>query len=71
MTSSDSTLQIEKKKKSGTGVPNALLKIGKVIITTDAEAQFASVENGTTYGYTISAMYSHTTGPSVRPKLAM
>lgn len=35
-----------KKKNNGIGVPNALLRIGNVIVTIEAAAQLASVENG-------------------------
>lgn len=38
--------QAAKKKNKGIGEPKILLKIGNVMITIDAPAQFAKVEKG-------------------------
>jgi hypothetical protein len=53
LTTKATELHKAKKKNIGTGVPNTLLKIGKVIITSDAPAQFESVEKGIISGSTI------------------
>lgn len=71
LTKKDIALQSVKKKNKGTGVPNALLNIGNVIMTIEAAVQLESVEKGIISGYTISAMYSQTTGPKDSPKLAI
>ena len=71
LTNKEATLQAAKNKNNGTDVPNALLRIGNAIMTSDADAQLANVENGITSGSTVSAMYSHMTGPRESPKLAM
>jgi hypothetical protein len=52
LTTKATKLHRAKKKKIGTGVPKNWLRIGKVIITKDAPAQFDRVENGIIYGYT-------------------
>lgn len=62
---------MKKNKNNGAGVPSAFFNIGNNMITVVAEAQFASVENGTIFGSTISGMYNHTRGPNERPKFAI
>ncbi len=49
----DTALQMQKNMNRGIGVPNALLRIGKVITTMEAPTQLASVENGIRWGYRI------------------
>lgn len=58
---------MQKNKNSGPIDPIADPIIGNNIITMLADVQFASVENGTIFGSTISGMYNHTTGPKERP----
>lgn len=67
----ESNVQMKKNKNNGAGVPSAFFNIGNNMITVVAEAQFASVENGTIFGSTISGMYNHTRGPNERPKFAI
>jgi hypothetical protein len=71
LTNKEATLHAAKNKNNGTDVPNALLRIGNAIMTSDADAQLANVENGMTSGSTVYAMYSHMTGPRESPKFAM
>lgn len=49
-------VQTAKKIKRGTGLPNLLLNIGKVMITIEEADQLARVENGINLGYIISAI---------------
>ncbi|TXH59202.1 MAG: hypothetical protein E6Q89_02535 [Bacteroidia bacterium] len=53
LTNKETPLHTSKKKNKGTGVPKATLKIGNVIITIDAVAQFDIVEKGIISGSTI------------------
>ena len=52
----DTKLHIQKNKNNGAGVPIADFNKGKHIMTNEADAQFASVENGTMLGVTIYGM---------------
>ncbi len=70
-TNKETILHTAKNMNKGTDVPNAWLKIGNAMITIDAAAQLARVEKGIISGSTVSAIYSHITGPNESPKLAM
>ena len=61
--------QARKRRKTQAG--SMLLRKGNTIMQNVAPSKLVIVENGIMLGSTISGIYSHTTGPSVNPKISI